>query len=102
MLRRINEELAGDFELDAFEHRAFYDERRSRVEMHLVSRRAQEVHVDGATFRFAAGESIHTENSCKYSIAAFQSLARRAGFEPQHVWIDPEHLFSMHYLVVPH
>jgi dimethylhistidine N-methyltransferase len=101
VLRRINAELGGDFNLDAFEHRAFYDSQQTRVEMHLVSLREQQVHIAGHAFRFSAGETIHTENSCKYSVAAFQDLARRAGFEPSHVWTDPQHLFSIHYLIVP-
>jgi dimethylhistidine N-methyltransferase len=100
VLRRINTELAGDFDLAAFEHRAHYDEERGRVEMHLVSARQQQVRVSGHAFGFNASETIHTENSCKYSIPEFRDLARRAGFEPQHVWTDPQHLFSIHYLVV--
>ena len=101
VLRRINAELGGDFDLEAFEHRAYYDSRQSRIEMHLVSVREQDVHIAGDTFHFRAGETIHTENSCKYSVAAFQDLARRAGFEPRHVWTDSQQLFSIHYLVVP-
>jgi dimethylhistidine N-methyltransferase len=101
VLRRINMELAGDFDLGAFEHRAYYDSERSRVEMHLVSLRDQQVQISGNLFDFTAGETIHTENSCKYSVAAFQKLARRAGFKPRHVWTDPQDLFSIHYLVVP-
>lgn len=102
VLRRINTELAGDFDLAAFEHRAHYDQERGRIEMHLVSLRDQEVRISGQAFSFAAGETIHTENSCKYSIAEFQDLAAQAGFEPQHVWTDPQGLFSIHYLVVAH
>jgi uncharacterized SAM-dependent methyltransferase len=70
--------------------------------MHLVSTRDQQVHIDGHTFDFSAGESIHTENSYKYSIGEFQALARSAGFEPEHYWIDENQLFSIHYLTVPH
>ena len=69
--------------------------------MHLVSEGEQIVHVAGQPFRFADGESIHTESSCKYSIDSFQQLARRAGFEPQAVWTDNEQLFSVHYLRAP-
>jgi uncharacterized SAM-dependent methyltransferase len=68
--------------------------------MHLVSLREQTVNISGHAFSFMAGETIHTENSCKYSIPEFQDLARRAGFEPQHVWTDPHELFSIHYLAV--
>lgn len=100
VLSRINAELGGNFVLGGFEHRAHYDEAKKRIEMHLVSARDQTVSVGGQSFRFRAGETIHTENSCKYSVDAFQDLARSAGFEPKHVWIDPQHLFSIHYLVV--
>jgi dimethylhistidine N-methyltransferase len=101
LLTRINRELDADFDLQAFEHRAHYDEDQGRIEMHLVSTRDQTVRIDGRTFRFAAGESIHTENSCKYSVEEFQALARRAGFEAQEVWVDAQRLFSIHYLTVP-
>jgi dimethylhistidine N-methyltransferase len=101
VLRRINRELGADFDLESFTHRAHYDESKGRVEMHLVSVREQEVRLRGRVFRFAAGESIHTENSYKYSVEEFQDLARQADFRPQHVWIDPERLFSIHYLIAP-
>jgi dimethylhistidine N-methyltransferase len=101
VLRRINRELDADFDLEEFEHRAHYDEQAGRIEMHLVSKRDQQVHVAGRAFAFVAGESIHTENSYKYGVEEFQALARRAGFEPEHVWIDPQGLFSIHYLTVP-
>ena len=100
LLHRINRELGGDFDVEAFEHRAHYDEEIGRIEMHLVAKRAQRVTVAGRTFDFAAGETIHTENSYKYSVEQFQSLAREAGFEPVRVWVDPGRLFSIHYLAV--
>ncbi|QKT03725.1 L-histidine N(alpha)-methyltransferase [Ectothiorhodospiraceae bacterium 2226] len=98
LLARINRELGADFDLDGFEHCAFYNAARGRVEMHLVSRRDQQVRMAGRTVRFAAGEHIHTENSYKYSVAEFQALARGAGFAPVQVWTDPQGLFSVHYL----
>lgn len=101
VLARINRELGGDFELGSFEHRAYYNEQAGRVEMHLASTREQQVTISGHTFHFAAGESIHTENSYKYSVEDFQSLARKAGFEAEHCWVDPQRLFSIHYLTVP-
>ena len=101
LLHRINRELGADFDIAAFEHRAHYAADLGRIEMHLVSRRSQSVSVAGRTFAFAAGETIHTENSYKYAVEEFQSLARQAGFEPARVWVDPLHLFSIHYLAVP-
>jgi L-histidine Nalpha-methyltransferase len=98
LLARMNRELEADFDLAAFQHRAFYDERLGRIEMHLKSLRAQDVTVAGQQFRFRPGESIHTENSYKYGLEDFQSLAARAGFRPIKAWTDPARLFSVHYL----
>jgi dimethylhistidine N-methyltransferase len=98
LLLRINRELAGDFELDRFVHRAHYDERAGRIEMHLVSERAQTVSVAGRRFSFAAGETIHTENSYKYDVVQFAALASSAGLWVREVWTDPERLFSVQYL----
>ncbi len=98
LLARINRELGADFDLQAFRHSAFYNERRGRIEMHLESVRAQTVIVDGQRFRFTAGERIHTENSYKYDLGEFRDLARSAGFEPVQAWTDPDRLFSVHYL----
>jgi dimethylhistidine N-methyltransferase len=101
VLRRINEELGGKFDLETFEHRAFYNGAASRIEMHLVSTRAQTVMIGSHAIQFAAGETIHTENSHKYCVEEFRSLAREAGFHPEHCWVDSERLFSIHYLTVP-
>lgn len=98
LLRRINRELDGDFDIDAFRHHAFYNEAAGRIEMHLVSAARQTVRVDGHRFEFDEGENIHTENSYKYSVSEFQSLASRAGFVPEAVWIDDDELFSLHYI----
>lgn len=98
LLERIRRELDSDIEPDSFSHRAFYNEAASRIEMHLVSRRTQEVRIEGERFRFAEGESLHTENSYKYSVDGFRDLARGAGFRPLALWTDPQGLFSVHYL----
>jgi uncharacterized SAM-dependent methyltransferase len=98
LLARINRELGADFDLDQFAHRAFFDEAKSRIEMHLRSRRRQTVHVGGVVFRFARGESIRTECSYKYSREAFASLASTAGLEVRRIWTDDEELFSVQYL----
>ncbi|HMH18290.1 MAG TPA: L-histidine N(alpha)-methyltransferase [Burkholderiales bacterium] len=96
LLHRINRELGADFQVNRFRHKAFYDPLMSRIEMHLESQYSQFVHVAGRRFDFASGETIHTEISCKYSIAEFQELGKRAGFSPEKVWTDPEQLFSVH------
>ncbi|NQU70420.1 MAG: L-histidine N(alpha)-methyltransferase [Rhodospirillales bacterium] len=98
LLTRINRELDGNFQLDGFAHQALYNETLGRVEMHLRSLRAQSVMIGGRSFDFAADETIHTENSHKYSIEGFQALAARAGFSALHSWTDPDDLFSVHYL----
>ncbi|NQW00579.1 MAG: L-histidine N(alpha)-methyltransferase [Rhodospirillales bacterium] len=98
LLVRCNRELGADFELAAFAHRAFYNEAECRIEMHLVSTRAQQVGIADQVFAFAEDETIHTENSYKYSIDGFHTLARRAGLTPVQVWTDPAKLFSVHYL----
>jgi dimethylhistidine N-methyltransferase len=101
LLARINRELGADFDLSAFRHRAFYDEASGRIEMHLVSVKAQAVTIDGRAIRLRKGETIHTENSCKYSVREFQELAGAAGLAPVECWMDAEQLFSVHYLAVP-
>ncbi len=101
LLRRINRELGADFDLSAFRHHAFYNAEIGRIEMHLESLAAQRVTLAGRHIDFRRGETIHTENSYKYSVDEFRALARASGFEPQAVWTDPGQLFSVHYLVVP-
>ena len=98
LLARINRELDGGFILDRFEHRAFYNEAESRIEMHLASRLRQAVSVGGQHILFAQGETIHTENSYKYGLDEFRNLASQAGFRPLHAWSDRRGLFSVHYL----
>lgn len=98
LLARINRELDGSFDLSAFRHLAFYDADKGRIEMHLESRRDQIATVAGRRFAFTAGETIHTEISCKYSVAEFQALAVRAGYRPRRVWTDPASLFSVHWV----
>jgi dimethylhistidine N-methyltransferase len=99
VLVRINRELGGDFDLSAFAHRAIYNRERHRIEMHLIAKKPQTVHVLGKSFAFRAGESIHTESSYKYSLERFTALARGSGWEPQASWTDAEKQFSVHALV---
>lgn len=98
LLARANRELGADFDLAAWEHAAFYHPGLQRVEMHLVSRRAQRVRVAGHAFDFDEGESLHTENSYKYTVNGFRALARRAGWAPQAVWTDGQRRFALHWL----
>jgi dimethylhistidine N-methyltransferase len=98
LLARINRELGGDFDPDAFAHRALWNDEERRVEMHLVSRRAQTVTVCGERFAFEEGESIHTESSYKYGLDDFAELVRDAGLGLERTWTDEEPLFSMHLL----
>jgi len=100
LLRRINRELQGDFDLDTFHHRAFYNAAEGRVEMHLISARSQWVEVAGVPFQFANGEGIHTENSYKYTVEGFHKLAAAAGLDAVEVWTDSSDLFSVHCLRV--
>ena len=99
LLARINAELGGDFQLDRFAHYAFYNASEGRIEMHLASLAAQSVNVGSHRYSFSAGETIHTENSCKYSVGEFQALAAQAGFRGEKVWMDADSLFSLHGLV---
>ena len=99
LLARINREIGGSFDLEAFRHEAMYNPRDGRIEMHLVSRCDQDLAVAGRRFRFRAGETIHTENSYKYSVRQFQDVARSAGWTPTRVWTDSSNLFSVHELV---
>jgi L-histidine Nalpha-methyltransferase len=99
VLHRINRELGGNFDLSAFTHRAIYNRERHRIEMHLISRKTQTVRVLGRSFSFRAGETIHTENSYKYSLERFAALARGSGWTPRESWTDPGAMFSVHALV---
>ena len=96
LLTRINRELGANFKPRQFRHYAFYNAPLGRIEMHLVSLRRQDVDIGSHRFAFEAGESIHTENSCKYSIEEFRRLAAEAGFRGAEVWTDRRGLFALH------
>lgn len=98
VLNQVNDALDADFDAAAFEHNAFYDENKRRIEMHLVSKVDQSVRYSGGQIALAAGESIHTENSYKYSVESFAELAASAGLGIVNTWVDDEQLFSVHYL----
>ncbi|NGP89180.1 L-histidine N(alpha)-methyltransferase [Aliifodinibius halophilus] len=97
MLARINRELGADFDIDAFKHHAFYDEEQGRIEMHLVSQKEQSVTIGDKQFHFEDGESIHTENSYKYSLADFENLVDD-WYAVEEVWTDEQEYFSIQYL----
>ncbi|HEX6859321.1 MAG TPA: L-histidine N(alpha)-methyltransferase [Caulobacteraceae bacterium] len=95
LLARINRELGGDFDLDAFRHEARWNADKSRIEMHLVSLTDQTVRVRGRPFQFAAGESLHTENSHKFTPQGFEALAAKAGWRVLRVWSSAEPAFAV-------
>lgn len=98
ILVRINRELDADFAPESFQHRAFYNAAEGRIEMHLVSDCDQTVRIEDIEFRFRKGESIHTENSYKYTPEEFRCLAEEGGFSRLAMWSDPDGLFSIHAL----
>jgi dimethylhistidine N-methyltransferase len=99
LLDRINRELGGNFNTSQFRHQAIYDSGRHRIEMHLISTRAQKVRILDRNFSFRRGESIHTENSYKYSLERFTGLAQGSGWTVRQSWTDAARLFSVHALV---
>ena len=98
LLKRLNRELNSNFDPDAFEHHAFYNSGKGRIEMHLVSKKRQTVRIGEHTFNFSEGETIHTENSNKYTIPEFRELASDS-FNCQKTWTDSRNYFSVHYFV---
>jgi L-histidine Nalpha-methyltransferase len=98
ILTRLNREYGADFQLDAYEHHAPWVEEHSRIEMHLVSTRAQRVHIRGVEIDFAAGESIWTESCHKYDCEQFAAMADAAGLHVREVWMDEARRFSVQLL----
>jgi dimethylhistidine N-methyltransferase len=98
LLVRMNRELGANFDVSSFVHRALYNRECHRIEMHLYSRKAQKVRLRGRTISFAAGESIHTENSYKYSVLRLGALARASGWRLNTSWTDARAMFSVHLL----
>jgi len=96
LLTRMNRELGADFDLSAFKHDAFFNSEKSRIEMHLASTKQQRVRINGAAIDFQEGETIHTENSYKYTVKSFRALARKSGWSPVKVFTDG--FFSVHVL----
>lgn len=98
LLERMNRDLGSDFKIEDFEHSAFYNKSKGRVEMHLVSLKEQVVHLDELLISFTKGESIWTESSYKYHIQEFEHIAKTAGFTLMRVWTDEKQWFSVMYL----
>jgi uncharacterized SAM-dependent methyltransferase len=96
MLAHINRELGGNFDLNAFQHVAFWNKNKSRIEMHLQSLRDQMVRIRdlGRSFPFAKGERIHTENSYKFNTASMRRLLRSSGFKLEKSWTDEKGWFG--------
>ncbi len=100
LLKRINAELDADFDLKQFRHHALYNPVAGRIEMHLVSEASQIVTIEGQQFSFDAEETIHTENSYKYTLAEFAAIGKEAGLRVRRVWTDANCLFSVQFLTV--
>ncbi len=98
LLRHAQRALGLECDADGFDHYAFYDPRRHRIEMHLLPRGEQQLQLQGQRYTLSPGESLHTENSYKYSVESFQALAREAGFRPSAHWTDERRWFSLHWL----
>jgi len=98
LLTRMQNELGAQLDRDGFAHYAYYNVALGRMEMHLVSQIRQVIRLNDETFRFEQGDSIHTENSYKYTAEEFQQLARAAGWHPKMLWADSGNLFNVHYL----
>lgn len=96
ILTRINRELGANFDLGQFQHRAFYNAKEGRIEMHLESLKDQVVQINGTQVKFEKGETIHTENSHKYTIEEFEEIAGES-FHRQNTWTDDRDYFSVHY-----
>jgi L-histidine N-alpha-methyltransferase len=95
LLSRMNRELGADFDLCAFHHNAIWNRDESRIEMHLVSDAAQTVAINGHKFRFRSGETIHTENSYKFTPARLGALAEAAGWKVETIWTDKDFPFAV-------
>ncbi len=95
LLRHLNQRLGSDFDVRDWLHVAFYNEPQTRIEMHLQARRTLRVSWPGHERHFSAGERIHTENSYKWTPAAFESLLREAGWQQTRVWLDPQRWFGV-------
>jgi dimethylhistidine N-methyltransferase len=98
LLARINRELEGELDLTAFRHLAVWNAPEGRIEMHLEVTRPHQARVAGRELEFVAGETIHTENSYKFTPARFAALARRAGWRVYRRWVSSAPQFAVYVL----
>ena len=98
LLERLKRELGAEIDIEAFAHEARFNKCEGRIEMHLVSRATQTIRIGQHTFSFRPGETIHTENSHKYTVEGFCELAGRAGWRCERTWLADESMFSLHLL----
>jgi uncharacterized SAM-dependent methyltransferase len=100
ILTHINRELNADFDLDTFQHRAVWNSSQSRIEMHLESLKTQTVNITalGMKVPFARGETIHTENSYKFTMPMIEAIANNGGFSVERTWSDRREWFTVHLL----
>lgn len=98
LLRRIKRELKTDLDPDKFTHKAFYNDEKCRIEMHLVSSTHQDVIIEGHSFHFNKGESIHTENSYKFSADKIRNMALKSNLKVENMWTDSKGYFGLFFL----
>ena len=98
VLDHINQLFQSNIDVNKFDHHAFYNEEQRRIEMHLVSQEMHSVILNKTEVAFLQGETIHTENSYKYTLESFSELVGKAGFSIEKTWLDDQQLFSVHYL----
>lgn len=98
VLNHVNALADANFDVGRFRHHAYYNEEKQRIEMHLVSKQDQVVKVGDTRIGFSRGETIHTENSYKYTPEGFQRVTRDAGFEIRSSWYDEQRFFGVYYL----
>ncbi len=97
LLSRLKRDLGADVQPERFEHRAFYNKPKGRIEMHLVSAEHQTIRLDHTEVELKPGETIHPENSYKYDLDQFKAIAAQAGWHRVAYWTDDEELFSVQY-----
>ena len=94
-LRHLNGAIGSDFDPTRWKHVAYFDAEQSRVEMHLEARTGVDIAWPGGGRRFEAGQRIHTENSCKYTVERFTGMLEAAGFGSPRCWTDPNGWFAV-------